>query len=741
MAKSIKKKSIARKRSKVSKKVSKKASKKVSRKKTTKKKSTVRKRSKASKKSSKKTSKKRKSKRKSSKSRKTIKKSIRKRVAKTLKKVRKSITGQSNIEKQIKAAPNMTKLQLTKLLKQLDDAYYNVNDSGKPTSKIVSDVHYDMLRDIYEERFGPWNNVGAKVNKKVEVKLPYWLGSMDKYKPEHEKEINDWIGKFSGPYMAEDKLDGVSGLLTYDNSGKPKFYTRGDGRKGTNITHLVDILENAGKLPKTKTATQRQKLKNMAVRGELIMKKQTFASKFSSEYQNARNMTAGVVNAKDPKLHVLKELDFVVYEVIKHGADLNINVMDQMKLLKQKGFDTVNHKKLNKISVTALTSNLESFKKSSKYEIDGMIITDMSKEHRRNTTGNPKYAFAFKMMSETKKTTVTDIEWETSRRGLLIPVIKLKPVKVSGVTIRSVNGHNARYVVENKIGIGSEVIIMRSGEVIPYIVSVEKTAKPAMPTDCEYEWDAGRVNIKLKAGKQKNNKRDNEMIISSIYNFFKKLKAKGIAKKTIEKIYNCDLVTINQIITADPETYQSCGFGSRQSDIIYEAIQGCLGTKKQPVDLAELMEATSIFPSGQGKSKFQILLDKYPGILTMKLGVNHAREIAELSGWSDVTAKEFLEKLPEFKKFLKENKQIIYEIWKPKVGGTFEGMVVLFTGFRDAAAEKEIKQLGGKISTSVSKNVTLLVASDPDGNSSKLQKARELGVKIISRDELDRMLG
>ena len=662
-------------------------------------------------------------------------------MAKTLKKIRKSITGQSSIEKHIKAAPNMTKLQLTKLLQKLDDAYYNVNDSGKPTTKIVSDMHYDMLRDIYEERFGPWNNVGAKVNKKVEVKLPYWLGSMDKYKPEHEKEINDWIGKFPGPYMAEDKLDGVSGLLTYDNLGKPKFYTRGDGRKGTDITHLVDILENAGKLPKTNTTSQRQKLKNMAVRGELIMKKQTFASKFSSEYQNARNMTAGVVNAKDPKLHVLKELDFVVYEVIKHGADLNINVMDQMKLLKQKGFDTVNHKKLNKITVTTLTSNLESFKKSSKYEIDGMIVTDMSKEHRRNTTGNPKYAFAFKMMSETKKTTVTDIEWETSRRGLLIPVIKLKPVKVSGVTIKSVNGHNARYVVENKIGIGSEVIIMRSGEVIPYIVSVEKTAKPAMPMDCEYEWDAGRVNIKLKAGKQKNNKRDNEMIISSIYNFFKKLKAKGIAKKTIEKIYNCDLVTINQIITADPETYQSCGFGSRQSDIIYEAIQGCLGTKKQPVDLAELMEATSIFPSGQGKSKFQILLDKYPDILTMKLGVNHAREIAGLSGWSDVTAKEFLEKLPEFKKFLKENKQIIYEIWKPKVGGTFEGMVVLFTGFRDAAAEKEIKQLGGKISTSISKNVTLLVASDPDGNSSKLQKARELGVKIISRDELDRMLG
>ena len=187
----------------------------------------------------------------------------------------------------------------------------------------------------YRERFGPWNNVGAKVNKKVEVKLPYWLGSMDKYKPEHEKEINDWMG-ISGPYMAEDKLDGVSGLLTYDNLGKPKFYTRGDGRKGTDITHLVDILENAGKLPKTNTTSQRQKLKNVAVRGELIMKKQTFASKFSSEYQNARNMTAGVVNAKDPKLHVLKELDFVVYEVIKHGADLNINVMDQMKLFQTK---------------------------------------------------------------------------------------------------------------------------------------------------------------------------------------------------------------------------------------------------------------------------------------------------------------------------------------------------------------------------------------------------------------------
>ena len=338
-------------------------------------------------------------------------------------------------------------------------------------------------------------------------------------------------------------------------------------------------------------------------------------------------------------------------------------------------------------------------------------------------------------MSETKKTTVTDIDMGNFRRGLLIPVIKLKPVKVSGVTIRSVNGHNARYVVENKIGNTvpqKSTIIMRSGEVIPYIVSVEKTAKPAMPTDCEYEWDAGRVNIKLKAGKQKNNKRDNEMIISSIYNFFKKLKAKGIAKRRLKK-FIVNVVTINQIITADPETYQSCGFGTRQSDIIYEAIQGCLGTKKQPVDLAELMEATSIFPSGQGKSKFQILLDKYPGILTMKLGVNHAREIAGLSGWSDVTAKEFLEKLPEFKKFLKENKQIIYEIWKLQKWVVLLKEWLSYLQDSEMQRQRRIKQLGGKISTSISKNVTLLVASDPDGNSSKLQKARELGVKIISR--------
>ena len=97
------------------------------------------------------------------------------------------------------------------MLKCLDDIYYN---SDNPDD-VLPDEYYDVIRDKYEERFGPWEHVGAVVSEKVTVKLPYYLGSMDKYKPENEKEIQKFSKKYTGPYLIEDKLDGVSGLLIY----------------------------------------------------------------------------------------------------------------------------------------------------------------------------------------------------------------------------------------------------------------------------------------------------------------------------------------------------------------------------------------------------------------------------------------------------------------------------------------------------------------------------------------------
>ena len=130
-----------------------------------------------------------------------------------------------------------SKDQFTKTLQNLDDVYYN----GKESDVIMSDAEYDFLREKYEEKYGKWEHIGAIVTQKQTVQLPKYLGSMDKYKMNNEKEIKRFSGKYPGKYLVEEKLDGVSGLLVY-TSKNIKLYTRGNGYLGVDISNLVKYL-------------------------------------------------------------------------------------------------------------------------------------------------------------------------------------------------------------------------------------------------------------------------------------------------------------------------------------------------------------------------------------------------------------------------------------------------------------------------------------------------------------------
>ena len=633
---------------------------------------------------------------------------------------------ESIINKLFSDAKIAKKSNFIKCLKCLDDIYFNLTNKSKVP---FPDVYYDQLRDIYEERFGPWNYIGAEISDKKKEKLPYWLGSMDKLKPANVVEINTWLFKYSGDYLIEDKLDGVSGLLMiYPQKGKKqrevRLFTRGDGNYGFDISNLIPYL----KLPNVDDISEKEQ-GLLAIRGELIIKKNIFEKKFSKKYKNARNLVSGVVNSKRVNTEAANAVDFVVYEMIEPGPS---KPEDQLKYLHDLGFELPNYvkissKKLEKDSVQVLKNLLQTFRKKSKYEIDGIILIKNEK-YEQITSKNPKYAIAFKDIANVKEATVKQVIWKATRYNYLKPRVEIKPVNVGGVTITYATGFNAKYINENNIGPGTKIEIIRSGEVIPHIVNVIKATKAQMPT-IAYHWNKTGVDI------IQDEDAGNTGLVRLIYNFFFTLKIRGLGEKTIEKLVECDYKIIEDILKATEDDFINCGFGKKESSNMVNSIQQNI----KNVDLASLMKASPFFGFGLGKRRFQSILDEYPKIIEDKHSCKDiVTKVSQIDGWSKTSAEQFAEALPKFKKFLKDNPEITIQKLKVVKGGKFKGHVVVFSGFRNAQWEKSIQMQGGKVGSSVSKNTTLVVAKDPDNLTGKVKKAHDIGVHVLSMDEFSK---
>ena len=366
-------------------------------------------------------------------------------------------------------ANKITITKLVKILRKLSFQYYNKEIS------LVPDKIYDLLRNVLEER-DPEHpfllETGAPVTRD-KVKLPYYMPSLDKIKPDTNK-INNWLKKYKGPYVLSDKLDGISALLVLDEKDEFKIYTKGDGEKGQDISHLVPYI-----IPKTLKPGDLPE--NMAIRGELIMSKKKF-KKISKEFKNMRNVVAGVVNAINFNVKLAKMIDFVAYAVLnpQYKQKKQMEKLTKWKIL------TVKYKVKKSIDHNMLSKYLIKRRKDGIYDIDGIVVIDNSDVYNV-TKKNPKYGFAFKtiLMDQIAETTVLDVEWNVSTFGLLKPRIKVEPIVISGVTIQYATAHNAKFVVKNVLGPGAIIKIIRSGDVIPKIIEVMEPAaygEPMMPS-------------------------------------------------------------------------------------------------------------------------------------------------------------------------------------------------------------------------------------------------------------------
>jgi NAD-dependent DNA ligase len=616
--------------------------------------------------------------------------------------------------------------ELVKLLKILSLSYYT-------KQPLVNDQIYDILRENLEKR-DPKNKflteVGYELTKTDRSKeiLPYPLYSLDKL-----KTVLLWLQKYSGPFLLSDKLDGISGLLC--KKGKEiKLFTRGDGLRGMNISYLIEYFLSTFDMTKLP--------EECAIRGEIVISKNNYST-VKDKYLDHRSCIAGLVNTKkesltEDKIALAKLCDFVAYELVFPRLTLD----KQFSALKDWGVKLVDFTIEKQITNESLSEYLTKRRSESEYYIDGIVVGDCSKVYDIKPDGNPDHAFAFKLVFSNQifETVVLSLEWNVSKDGYIKPVVILDPVVINGITISRVTGNNAQYIVSNKIGAGTVLKIIRSGDVIPKIVSVVsgQVDSPQMPT-IKYKWNA--TGKDLIVGETTADTK-NQILTKKITSFFTSMGVKFIGEGIVEKMVNAGYNSVEKILKADLEKLSEVnGLGKGVLTKIFDSIKATFET----VDLATLMASSGVFGRAMGKKRIEIITKAIPTIMSEKTDDKLTEKINALDGFSTITTNQFVSGLDKFREFFQMLQGVdtisvkhLVDVKKDKLvdktgADIFDNMKFVFTGPRNKEIKDFIESNGGKVGDSVSKMTNMLLyESENESGSSKYKKAVELNIKIMT---------
>ncbi len=608
---------------------------------------------------------------------------------------------------------------------QLRKQIAHANQAYRVGEAIMSDTEYDnLLQQLAEQTQGQdelIDKIGFDIAQDDSRKetLPVPMYSMNKVKT--MEELEKWAElKGISPQtevVITPKFDGLS-LCVNEKTGDA--WTRGNGLQGQRANeHYKTLMSNKKNIAK-------QHVEGYTL-GEVIMKKNTFAELWASQFKNSRNMGAGALNRKeaDP---MLTDFDFMRYAIEPFDAKTNDKI-DQIDHLNQYFNDPKVEShccQLGEITTELLQKLFADFGKN--YELDGLIVevnkAIMRDDLGRETNKNPAYARAWKgFLASERSTTIKNIVYQISKFGLMKPVAQIEPVELDGVTVSNVTLINARFIKDSQIGIGSKVLVIRSGQVIPKIIAVIEPAEPTLPTHCPscgtvLVWNANQIELLCP-----NIQHCDGQKLQKIIAFFNILEVENLAEGTLEQIYKTH-DTVEKILNMTVNDFEQLDhFKNLKAKKIFRAIQD----KTQDIPLEKLMHATSLF-EGLGSKKLALLTPRYnapdhsPSVET----------ITQIDGFSEITARIFVENYKRFWQYIgnmplkiKKNKQKIIN------SNLFEGLNVCFTGFRDQDIETFLEQNGGKTASGITKNTTHLVMKQLGSGSSKEQKAQDLNIPIF----------
>jgi len=553
----------------------------------------------------------------------------------------------------------------------------------------------------------------AMTSEKV-VRMPFYLGSLDKAKV--ADELEKWTKKApkASTYIVAEKLDGISGLW---NPAAKNLYLSGDDNMGVDVSPWLQHISLSN------TQVSKEIPEDVWIRGELIMPKYLIP-----QGKLGRSIVNGQFHLKMPSPEAAK-VRFVGYEII--GMAPGLSVQQQFAWLDLWGLWTPWSIHMNDISDTPKLSSLLMIRRTdSHYEMDGLVIRT-NKPLARVLKGNPKDAIAWKPPNgETKLSKVIMVEWNASATGKLVPRVQIEPVQLGGSTIQFVTGVNARRVVDWKIGPGAHVIIRKGGDVIPLIESVEVPAAISYPPEGTWEWDGApeiAVNIKQVAA-------DDTTLVSQFMKMVKHLDWPNVGPAVMKSVVDAGYTTVPLLRKVSEENLKKL-LGPVKGANLYTLVQRDGWSKASEIDL---FIASPLRPDGIGKTRLEVLLALEPDVRKWSSGLIAPK------GWSPEALKEFQGLWIKYEAFRKTEWSFLpYPLMHEQAAPVqqvaqipFKGTVV-FTGFRDEALEKSLEAKGYKISDSVKTDTRAVLIADKEDpktyTSGKIDKARKIPGCLILR--------
>ena len=665
----------------------------------------------------------------------------------------------------------MNKKQAKKRIEELrKEVEYHAKKYYDEDSPEISDFEYDMLmvelRNLEKEypQFQSKESLTQKVGghvkegfKKVTHEVP--LQSLqDVFSIE---EVVDYVNKINekakeneivnNKYVVETKIDGLSAAIEYKNGKFVRGATRGNGLVGEDVTENIKTI-------KTIPMELKEKI-DITVRGEIFISKDDF-EKMNQEreeneeelFANARNAAAGSLRQLDSKITAKRPLDIYIFNVQKiDGKQFNSH-FEELEYLDKLGFN-VNPVRIPCKDIKEIKKAIEKIgndREKLTFGIDGAVVKVDELDFREilgTTAKTPRWAIAYKYPPEKKETKLKDIICQVGRTGVITPMAILEPVKVAGSTISKTTLHNEDFIKQKELKIGDTVVIQKAGDVIPEIVGVNKEKRTGeekdfeMPKKCPV-CGAEALRIEGEAAVRCTGIECPAKLFRNLVHFVSReaMNIDGLGESIIGQLLERKLIeNIADIYTLEFEDVASLKKnGKKFAQNLIDSIN-----RSKENDLYRLITALGIRHVGTKASK--ILAKKYKNI------DNLMQATSEELGMIDDIGPIVADSIREF--FLQD--QTIDLIEKLKESGVntksleeeskdnrFEGKIFVLTGSLEKFTRQEasdiIEKLGGKTSSTVSKKTSYVLAGEEAG--SKLTKAQNLGIEIISEEQFQEMI-
>ena len=641
--------------------------------------------------------------------------------------------------------------ELIETLNEASAAYYD------EASEIMSNYEYDALYDELESLeketgYTPLNSPTKNVGYTVQSELPKErhrsrMLSLDKTKS--REELAAWLGNHEG--LLSWKLDGLTVVLTYDGGELVKAVTRGNGDIGEVITPNARVFVNVPKHIPYKG--------HAVIRGEAVITYEEFdrineaIDDADAKYKNPRNLCSGSVRQLNSKITAERNVRFYAFTLSEaDGVDYEGLRSNQMKWMAEQGFDVVEFVKVDNKNIFEAIDNYAERVHSFEIPSDGLVLTleDLEYAATLGTTAKfPRDSLAFKWADQQAETILREIEWSPSRTGLLNPIAIFDPVELEGTTVKRASVHNLNIMETLKLGIGDTITVYKANMIIPQIGdNLTKSGNIELPSHCPV--CDGATEIKLMTGTKVLTCTNPNCLAKQVKRFSlfvsrDALNIEGLSEQTLLKFiglgYIKSFADIFRLENHRDEIVELDGFGKKSYDKLSSSIEKSRHTVPTRILVALGIPGVGVTTASQIARAYE---NKWAKISSLTYD-----ELISVSGIGEVMARDYEAFFAD-----EHNKSVVLDLVGEldidesyeQVGTALSGETFVITGSLEHyksrnELKKEIETQGGKVAGSVSKNTSYLVTNNPESGSSKNKAAAELGVKIITEDEIRTMLG